>query len=770
MPLPVQPMQEQPLEVKDFSGGMTDFYVGAPLTKFQRADNLLIVRHGEMGKLFTRYGSQIYDATYYQIPAGAQRIGTLKLFEGILFYQSARKFYYIDAGWQTLQGPTGNDVFPTGIDTTTVVSTTVWQKHLFVTESSLNSHVQKIFLESAGQKELRTAGMPDLATSPVVTATTPGTTFTYLYRYLYTYTYNVGTVTYVDRGPTTEVLYTANAAIGPGAGTAAHSAIPILPNGAVHNYDTSSALLRVEIYRTTDGGQNFFLVGSVANGATLYNDITTDTTLQQNEPLYTEGGFPENDPPPVCKLVHSAGTRTFYANVKVGPELLPSRVYQSIPDDGDAVPQQFFADVSDEIIGMSSVQNAPLLLCKNGYIYRVDGTFNEDGTGFLSPQIISNTAGCISSLSVVQTLEGVFWAGLDGFYFSDGFTVIRVSDSIRLTYQQFITTDERKRRIYGKYDKNEKRIYWSVQWAVGATDVDACFVLDINWGISENMPFTTLSGGTSFAPTALEFSSAQLLRADKRGYTFVHLKTLHSDPKVDTTTAPTNWVAATIIYDYFSAATDFGTSYARKWVSSVSVVCINETNLALQIRSINDDGRRTGDLSPIRFKGNLVWGDPDVYWGDPTITWNNQGLIDETRRMPAQSLRCEYKQIELTNAKVAIVNSDLLGTATVSNAAHTATLDDAADFDWPTGSVDYYLAFQTDNYVREYLVTARTNDVLTFSDPSGVAPDGSVDWVIRGYPKGEVMHLLSYDMAYSIFGKTQHPFQNSSTGEVGASS
>ena len=152
------------------------------------------------------------------------------------------------------------------------------------------------------------------------------------------------------------------------------------------------------------------------------------------------------------------------------------------------------------------------------------------------------------------------------------------------------------------------------------------------------------------------------------------------------------------------------------------------------------------------------------------MIWNYQGIIDEQRRFPAQCLRCQYKQLQLTNAKVAILNSELIGTCTVDGTANTATLDNTTDYDWPTHSVDYVISFETDGYVKEYTVTARTDNVLTFDDTDGSAPTASgVEWVLRGKPKGEVMHLLSYLYHYAIMGKTSVQFRKSGTGEVGAS-
>lgn len=749
------------LAFDDFSGGRTDYYLGGSLNKFKTADNLLLIKHGTRAKLFTRPGSEIFDASYYQIPA-AQRIGALKYFNSTLFYQSARKFYYVSGSWVTLQGPTGNDVFPAGVDTTASVSLAVWNKHLFVGNDQY-SRPQKIYKDGASNWQLRTAGMPRLASSPTVTKT-GGTGSSFLYRFLYKYSYDVGTVTFIDRGAATEVALADSGP--PEVNNVAITAIPALANGVIDNYDTASASLKVEIYRTTDGGSNFFFVAAVTNGTATYTDSTSDAVLQTHEPLYTEGGAPDNDTPPLCKALHVMDDKGYYGNLKVNGQILANRVVQSVPGDIDSVPATFFAEVQDDIVAISSVRSNPVVLCQV-MIYRLDGAFDFLGQGAIIPQKISDTAGCISQASVVQTLDGIFWAGTDGFYFTDGFQVIRISDGNDQTFKLLTLTDEQRRRIVGKFDPKKKRIWWTTQSA--SADCDSCWILDLNWPLTTDMPFTTASGGESFAPTALEFISGQLVRADKRGYTFLHSDTVYTDPKINVLTAPSTWDVQTIIYDFVSMATDFGTAFVRKLVSYITINCKNETNLSLQINSINDDGRKTSALSPIRFRGNITWGDPDVIWGDPTYLWNYQGLIDEGRRFPAGGLRCEYKQVELTNAQVVVISSDLLGICNVDATLKTATLADTVTYDWPSNAVDYYLAFANDGYINEYLVTARTADVLTFQDSGNVAPSAAgTKWVLRGRPKGEIMNLLGFTLGYAVFGQTQHTFQKTETGEVGA--
>lgn len=759
-----QPLNASVLEVTDFSGGMTDYYIGGDSNKYEKADNLLIVKHGNSGKLFTRPGSEIYDSTNYQIPAGAQRVGTLKYFGDQLFVHSGRDLYYISGGsWVTMAGPSSNKLFPSGVGVSTAVSTAVWNKHLYFTNSDF-SKVQKVYKDGGGTWRLRTAGLPSMS-APTVTAGGAGSG-NYIYRFLYYYTYTVGTVVYEDRGATVEVSL-ANS-VAPDSTAVAITNIPALANGSTHNYDTASSNLKVEIYRTTDDGQNFFKVGSVNNGTTTFNDTVSDATLQLQLPLYTEDGSPENGEPPLCKYIHVVDDRGFYGHTKEGSEIFSNRVYQSIPGDIDSVPEDYFVDVQDEIAGLSSVASNPIVLCTN-FVYRLDGAYDGVGTGFITAQKISDIAGCVSNLSIVQTQQGIFWAGNDGFYFSDGFQVSRVSDSIDKTYQDLIASADRRRRIYGVYEPKKKRIWWAVQKEGDATDCDTCFILDLNFGMSSDMPFTTASGGANFSPTALEFVGKDLIRADSRGYLFRHDESIYTDPKVDTTSLPSTWNEATIIYDYKSSASNFGTIHARKWITGINVSCKNETNLSLQINSINDDGRLTASLRPIRIRGFIVWGDPDIYWGDESIIWNYKGLIDEQRRFPAAAgLRCQYKQIQLTNAQVAVINSDFAGTATVDATLKTVTLDNPSTYDWPTESEDYYIAFEDDSYVNEFLITDRADNVLTVADPlDQLQTAATSEWVIRGKPKGEVLFLLSFSIPYTIMGRTSPHFQKSGTGEVG---
>lgn len=767
-------MSAEPFEFDDFSGGVTDYFVGAAINRYEEADNLLIFKYGDLtrghvGRLFTRPGSEIRNETYYQIPAGAQRIGTLKYFENTLLSHSARKFYYVDvSGWITIQGPSSNDVFPSGATTSHYVSVTEGDHHLLITNDNFNK-VQKLYPNGSSVLTLRTAGLPALATSPVVT---PGadTNKNFVYEFHYEYTYTVGTVTYVDVGPTTRVTVTD--ADAPETNANAISVIPALANSTTHNYDTASSNLKVKIARTIHNGQVFYYVGSVNNGTTTFNDNISDAALQLLTELYTEDGSVERFDPPLCKYIHHTEGRTYCAHVKEGSEVISTRVYQSIPGDIDGFGEDFFVDVDNEITGISSFKGIPIIACTLG-AFRIEGAFDRFGRGAMISRRISDTASCVSHQSMVQTPVGVFWAGNDGFYFADAYNCFRINEGWDKTYQEIVESATKKLRIYGKYDPKKNRVYWACSRGAENLDNNACWVLSLDWGVSPDMPFTSYSGGNglSFNPSAIEVDKeGNLIRADKRGYIFDHSDTLYVDPKINTIIAPADWTTETIIYNLKSAATNFGTSFQRKLVTGVNVVAENETNLSLQIISNNDKSRKRSALSPIRFRGNLIWGEEDVYWGDPNLIWNYGGLISEKRRMPAGHLRCDYKQIELTNAKVALFNSDFLGVCSINATTKVVTLSVAAS-DFPENVIDYFISFSTDNYVKEYTITARTSDTVTYSDSGNTSTTSSgTGFVIRGYPRNEVLFLIGFTVHYEIFGKTQDVYKNTSSGEVGSSS
>ena len=755
----------QPLDVADFSGGITDHIYRPNPTKAEVIDNFVIQSNRS---LITRPGSEVDDtvANGY-IPTGNQRIGTLINYDNSdkLFVQSAKKLYYRNPStYSTLQGPSGNDLFSVG-STSSIVSYAEWNKHIFLT-SDAYPRPMKMYKDNASAYQLRSSGLPGLASSPTVTAGAAGAR-TYLYAFHYSYTYLVGTdaLSFKDAGAITQVELLNSA--DPSVSTNAITVIPVLANGVTENFDTSN--IKVEIYRTQDGGDVFYKIGEVTNGTTTFNDTFSDATIANNELIYNSDGSVDNDAPPESKFIHIVNNVGLYGYLNESSQKKPFTIRQSVPGDPDSVPLDFNAETEDEITGISSVKSVPIVLCKKK-IYRIEGIYDQFGRGGMQLIRLSDTAGCVSNQSCVQAEDGLFWAGNDGFYFTDGYQVRKISDDNNDNYRTMLAACTDTKRIVGKFDEQNRRIVWALQTDSSSLDNDSFWVLDLRWGVRDDSTFTTWNAvelSDSFAPSSIVFFNKLLYRADKRGYVFIHSTDVYSDPLVDISLAAADWALETIMWQFKSIAFNGGSNFQRKIATRVMIAGKNVTNLSVQINAINDDGKIFRALKEIRWRKNFVWGDPEFVWGDTTCVWNAEGLIEQWRRFPARGLRWSYLQIQVQNAYTIVTNSDTLGTATFGAVANTALLDDSATSDWPDLSVGYDLSTEVDGYDRKFPVTARTPDTLTVLDPAGVLPDGSLKWELWGYPKNEVFNFLGLTLHWASLSKTQSTYE---TGDSGGNS
>lgn len=746
----------QPFEVDDFSKGITDFYLSGPVNAGYKMDNLLINKNK---KIFTRFGSQIRSTTDEQIPDGVQRIGRIWFHNDQLFEVSKDKVLYFTSSYNTLTGPTSNAALPSNA-VTNYVSHAFWNNHTFLVSDNFCTP-QKIY-KTGSTYYIRSAGLPALASSPTVTAGAAGAN-NYIYAFLYYYTYVVEGVTFEDYGATTLVSL-ANAAA-PDSNTVAITGIPVITNGTSDNYDTT--VIKVKIYRTENNLTTLKYIGEVTNGTTTYNDSASDSSITNNTLIYTTGDVVDNDPPPPAKFIHIAKDIAAYGYVKESGVEIPNKVRFSIQGDPDSCPEAFFLEFPQDIMGISSYQGTFLIFCESS-IYRCEGGFDEQGNGGFQTLKISDTVGTVSNDSIVQTDMGIFFCARQGFYYCNGYSVKKISDNLDVTYPPLIAVTSQGKNIVGAYDKIENRVWWTTQRETASTDNDSCFVLDLNFPLEPNATFTTVSNGSYFKPTFIVFKDTYMYRADTRGYILIHNEDYKTDAAIDQTVLAANWATAPIIHDYISCAFDFGSPFVRKWVSKILCTFANDSNLSVQVYSINDDGKSTLQLSPITYDGNIVWGDPNVLWGDPNIEWNQRGLIEEKRFFPATGLRCNYKQVRITNAYHTVLKSDNICTATISASALTVTLTNAS-YSWPSDIVGYYLSFST-TYTAQFQVISRDSATqVTVSDPLGQIPaSGTYSWLLKGYRKNEVMHVLSYVIHFKPMTDTQKSYHNPPDGGVNA--
>jgi len=584
--------------------------------------------------------------------------------------------------------------------------------------------------------------------------------YDYVYGFAYSYTYTVNGITYEDIGPVTLVqvrdVYEPGVVASALSNTISYSFNVFTST----NYDTSN--LKLKVYRTAkDGTALHYLTSlSYAEGSLTYEDTTRDAQITGNEILYTSGGVLDNDPPPYSKYVWIENNVALWGNLYESSVYYPNRVRQAVEDDPDSVPSSLNSDFDEEVRGINGSRGKHIILCKNK-IYRRDGYYDEFGNGTVLHDVISTKAGCINNLSCVQTEEGLFWAGNDGFYFTDGYQVTKISDGLETTYASSIASGK-VGYIRGIYDQKRNLVIWAAYGSSGssaATYNNQFYVLNLNFGIRRSSCFTTWSGTTNFSPSALATWSGDLWMANSKtdqtepGWIFKFIEDRAYDRKIIAGSGVSSWPYTTIIYNYISPAFSMGDEGHKKFVSRISINACNPAggtdDLSIQINSINDDDAtsKTKALNPIRIRSST-------------------GMRQQWARFPAGTLRCMHKQVQITNALTYIQNSDTIGLAAVSGTtSKTCTLNAGYTAPWDTYAIGYYLSFSFDNYATSYVVTGRSADTLTFSDPTQAVPTGTnKKWVLKGYPVGDSLTLQSYLLHYYVINESMGSHYGGTSG------
>lgn len=613
----------------------------------------------------------------------------------------------------------------------------------------------------------------------------------YLYSFLYKYEYNGQNGTeFLNLGPPIEVGPIETARIFP-RGTVLDTGddsikkvdnkvdviseieithLPELLNDLDTNYDEDNIL--VQIYRTTDTGTTFYLEDEVENGAASYTDQISDNLdgngidrLSTRELLYTTGGNVANDPPPRSRFVHLIGNTAYYGYITEGETTFPGRILQSVPGSPDTGPATFFDDVEDELIGVSSAKGVPLAFCKNS-LYRFTGQFTQQGLGVLTHEPISEELGCLSAESIVKTEVGVFFAGTDGFYYTDGYQLIKISIDLDLTYGLWTKSDTQKERIYGTYDKLNRRIWWAMQSQPTGTDPDKVFIYHLNYGIKPSGVFTTASNGTHFRPSALAFYQGEIIRGDTRGLIFRHNAIYKTDPKIpaeDTGDNANDWGYVHIPYLYRSCAVDFGTITEGNWASKFHLLGKNVGNANIQVRGISDNryySENNKPLAPIAYRDNMRWGDATINWGDAESLWQYSGKLDVRRHFPRGAIRASLKQIEILPLSQGVYRYEdwpefsFADTVALSKEVNILTPSTHTAITWPTDVVGMTISFENDEYVTEWEIESVASDMIVVIDEDDTLPDlTNQKWVIRGYMKETSISPLSYMILYANVGE-----------------
>jgi hypothetical protein len=730
-------------ELKDFSGGITDFIFTSDPTCSAELENIIITK--DKG-LETRWGSRLMD------PSDSKPVTTVTTPNHITEFRG-EKVEFFGGQILTWDGSTWTEVIGKGAPNkclteafnTTKISFFEWNKHLFITDDAGSKSV-KMFKDGDGDYQLVTSGLPEVASLPTVTPSSADGK-TYIYYYAYYYEYFVGDIKFIDYGPTIQHIVS-NAADMDGSQNNI-TAIPVLANTSRTHYDVDN--IKVRIFRTVDTGTEGYLVGEVTNGTTTFADNKTDEDLVLGELIYNSSGASDNYQPPVSRYLDMSNNCGWYANT----ELYPYRVYQSQIGDPDSVPDDYYTEFEEEILGISSFQSNPIIFTEN-QLWRIEGVIGLDGSGNQEKRLVADAVSSINHLSIVKTDKGVFFAGPDSFYWTDGYQIKKVPGEEKNFPTRYKGFSGNPDSIKGSYDRLNNRVMWTTKTSVSRYEI---YVYDITFN-----SFTTWTGDSgNFKPTSILCSKDRTIyRTDESGYTFVHEPILFQDPIIDTDTSSVNWQNTPVIQRFKHIAYDFGVSDIHKWATKVTVSGEGKTNLDIQVNSYDDSNVNPKALTPITHRSGLVWNDQDWLYGDNASVWGLELRLSQTRFFKSGKIRCKRKQLEITNAKSTITGSiagDVDTYASYDSGTKVLTIADTDKVFIPTDSIGKTITIAG----KDYVVDASNDNSFTIIEPSGLLATGVYEWSMTGFPSNQRFHLESIIFSYETLDDKGGYFQKGVT-------
>ena len=638
----------------------------------------------------------------------------------------------------------------------------------------------------------------------------------YQYAIVFTRKYNIKTDnTVITKKSFGEIAYSKTYYFDEPSDNAVTITLPHVPTSYRTGQNPEDNLV-LEVYRTVAGSSTFkFLVEltlasgnsggfthaplNIVFGTTpvTFADTVADEDLGHE--LYTNGDAKNHINPPRCKYLTTVGDITYYGFIvenlldpsgetEVRTDYVrPQRVIQSLPGGGGFTADDSFVDVDDMITGLGQAGSFPMIFTKS-YIYRIEGMMDSFGIGAVRVKVVNDYAGCVSQESIVSTSTGVYWMGNDGFYFSDGYKTMNLSEDLNESFDKLVNTE----KAVATYDKYNHLIHF------GVCDNSEITLNNVIWTLNTKTLGFTKSKSTKadFDVVSLVEKRGAIYRSDGSGYIYKH----HPDIKKDVeraTTSPANdfttWESIHINFNFLSIATDFQAPGTRKWVKDSTITIKSDTNLGVVPYSSNDDGAKIGDMKDIRELGTVLWGSETFVWGSPDISWRSPETISNVRRFPRSAMRCRRKQLGLKPARISVLRSDIYsGDALISVVQDE---DDAnlwaLTFDpykqdgvtanaviWPSADFLYqaHLVFPatgnnysaTGDYTHNFTFKERISDrqiTVTGSILTGLdTATYSRSWVLKVFQKDQEMELTNIVIRYAHLSNTGDAYQKEEDG------
>jgi len=704
-------------EIRNFTGGITDYVHTENVNAFEKLDNILITKDRNY---ISRLGSRLLGVEHVKPVTTVLECQRIAELNGRTYYVHGKQILEYDNGWTVLIGPVSDSLLTQGTINSTQ-SVVVWNDHLVLVDDE-GSRAIKIYHDENGLTKVVQAGLPKPTTGTVTPfgAGTKG----YVYSFAFKYDYKIGDVTFLD------VSSVHNVQILNGHATQNDlSDLPVLTNVSDTLYDTVNS--KLQIYRTPHEGTTSYLVAEVANGTLTYSDTTTDVDLVNGLVLYTTGTSPQNDLPPAAKFLEVVDNACFYGNTKD----YPYRVWQSQAGDIDSVPVTFFEDFEEEIVGLSSFQSNLLVFTTN-QIWRLEGSIDAGGAGVLRKVLIRDKIGCLGNNSIIKTDKGTLFAGNDSFYITNGYEANKIPEEALNFYNRYERLAVFPKTINGTYDRISQRAFWTTQSSASDYKV---FVYDITFNA-----FTTFSGqDDNFDTTSiLSTRKGELIRGDKSGHVFIHDNADFGDPIIDNSKAFADWQDAVVLYSVKHIDFDFGMPDLNKWVTKVTLTGDGRTSLNTEIRSYDNSYDVYKTLKEIDFTSGVIWEDESVVWGDHEIIWELEIRLSKTRRFRSGRIRTKTKQLEIANA-ISVLRESFLtepdSQVIVDSTTKIATIIDPTLASFPFNSIGKLMVING----LEYEILDSTASTLTLSDIANSLVDGNQDWQVKGYAHNQQLHLSS---------------------------
>jgi hypothetical protein len=635
--------------------------------------------------------------------------------------------------------------------------------------------------------------------------TTAGSTAgSHLYKCVFKYVYKANDIEYTVYGPPSDSVIADKSH---GTLTIPYLRLPLAADKLHVGAEWNLYRVMIEIYRTIDNGSTYYYVKEIPNSVASDSvasisagiDIVTDANLINNKPLYTTGGMVELWPAPKAKYIISARDITYYCNTveeyldtdadgkSFVQKARPNRVYQSVPGIAGSIGDNFYVDVDEDIIGVGEINGLPLIFTST-FIYRLEGTIDSTGAGNFRTRVIDRTIGCLSHASIVSTPRGVFFAGSDGFYQTDGYKINKLTHLLEDSFASITETAAARELINGAYERKEEKIYWGVA-KKGSTVPDEVWVLNLR-----SNGFVKMDA-LNFEATSMIARDGDLYRGDILGFVYRHSKDYkhdyirsYNDPSVGGVTGALkkvhDWDKRYIDFKYISGATSFGAPSVRKWVSEATFSIETDGNMGIKPVSINDANSIESDMKEITRENTWSWNDSDFAWGDssanPSVSnfrWGTPDAITKPRRFPRRESRCRQKQIGLVPVKYKKYLSGTWGTCTLAYSAsgdslgvYTCTLSGGWPENLDGGFIYFPTAFNSLTNKYDYSASSSTysafkiidkpsSTTITFRGIIGDFTGENMVWHIENHALEQRIEIKEIALKFGVIENVEGRFQ-----------